>query len=178
MKARLVRYIVLTVGLLLAVSGIAGLVREALASAPAPKIELRVDAAQPREVEDATQKAIARDYAAAWQAIATALADNNEGALAQGLVGIARDKFGAAVAGQKAAGMRTRLVDKGHQVEALFYSPEGSAMQLRDTVRLERQVLDGDKVVHREEVTARYVAVMSVTESGWKLRVLEEVPAF
>ena len=30
----------------------------------------------------------------------------------------------------------------------MFYSPEGSAMELHDTAQLQIQLLDGDKVVH------------------------------
>jgi hypothetical protein len=60
----------------------------------------------------------------------------------------------------------------------VFYSPDGSSMQLRDTAKLTREVLDGDKVLSRDEITAHYIAIMAVTEDRWKLRSLEEVPNF
>jgi len=71
-----------------------------------------------------------------------------------------------------------RYTDRGHQLEAVFYSPDGSAMQLRDTAQLTREILDGDKVVKREDVTAHYYVLMSVAEDRWKLRSIQEVPSF
>jgi hypothetical protein len=45
-------------------------------AADLPRIDLNVDAAGPRQVEDTTEKAVARDYARAWSSMATALSDN------------------------------------------------------------------------------------------------------
>ena len=70
------------------------------------------------------------------------------------------------------------IVDKGHHVKAIFYSPEGSAMELHDTAELQIQVLDGDKVLHSEDVTMHYVALLTAAENSWKVRVLEAVPSF
>ena len=39
-------------------------------------VALNVQNAAPRQVEETTEKAIARDYAAAWQAMAAALEQN------------------------------------------------------------------------------------------------------
>ena len=79
---------------------------------------------------------------------------------------------------QKKNGLRTRYIDHGHQVEATFYSPEGSAVQLRDTAQLEIQVLDGDKIVSSQNVTRNYIAVVTVVDDGWKVRALDSVPGF
>jgi len=180
MRRNLLRFAVLLAGLTLFVSGLTPLVRHALAadSGPSINVTLKSDGAQPREVEDSTAKAIVRDYATAWKAIESGLANDDPNALDAGLVGFARDRFADAITGQKKTGVKVRYTDKGHQVEAVFYSPDGSSMQLRDTAKLTREVLDGDKVLSRDEFTAHYIAIMAVTEDRWKLRSLEEVPNF
>ena len=178
MKRRIVRIAVLLAGLALFVSGAAPLVRRAFAADAKTNVTLKSDSAQPREMEDTTEKAIVRDYAAAWEALAAGLRNNDVNALDAGLTGFARDQFAAAIADQKQSGLKVRYTDRGHQLEALFYSPDGSAMQLRDTAQLTRELLDGDKVVKREDITAHYYVLMSVAEDRWKLRSIQEVPNF
>ena len=141
-----------------------------------PTVELNASAAQPRQVEDVTEKAITRDYANAWKIMETALSENRTDQLAAGFSGIAEDKLQKRVEGQRASNLRTRIIDRGHKLEAIFYSPEGSALQVRDTAQLEIEYLDGSSVVHREQVTQKYLALLTVGEDRWKVRVLEEVP--
>jgi hypothetical protein len=148
----------------------------AAAAERGPNVVLNMQSAGPREVEETTEKAIVRDYAAAWKAFATALNENRTQALDAGFLGDARNKLGNRVEEQKRSGLRTRYIDRGHKLEALFYSPEGSAMQLRDTANLEMQVLDGDQVVNSQQLTQNYLVVMTVGEDRWKVRVLQEVP--
>jgi hypothetical protein len=50
-------------------------------------------------------------------------------------------------------------------------------MQLRDTARLEVQLLDGDKVVHSDQFTQNYLVVMTAGENRWKVRVLQALPS-
>ncbi len=150
-----------------------------LAAAPAttqPKIELNTSAATPRDVEDTTAKAIVRDYGSAWSTLSRALAEDRADLLGSAFVGVAQEKLAQKIAQQKAAGLRTRYLDRGHQLDAVFYSPEGSAMQLRDTAQMEIQYLDGNNVVARENVTAHYLVLMTVAEDRWKVRVIEAVP--
>ena len=45
-------------------------------AADLPRINLNVDNAGPRQVEDTTEKAVARDYAKAWSSMSTALSEN------------------------------------------------------------------------------------------------------
>ena len=141
-----------------------------------PTVELNASAAQPRQVEDVTEKAITRDYANAWKIMETALNENRTDQLGGGFAGIAQDKLQKRVEDQRASNLRTRVIDHGHKLEAIFYSPEGSALQVRDTVQLEIEYLDGSSVVHREQVTQNYLALLTVGEDRWKVRVLEEVP--
>ncbi len=138
------------------------------------KVQLNTEGAGPREIEDSTEAAIVRDYGTAWKSLETALENNSKEALDAGFVGFARDRYATRVADQKKSGLRTRIVDHGHKVQAIFYSPEGSAMQLRDTAQLEIQVLDGGNVISTRNVTRNYLALMTVTEDRWKVRVLQE----
>lgn len=141
-----------------------------------PTVELNASAAQPRQVEDVTEKAITRDYANAWKIMEAALNENRTDQLGGGFAGIAQDKLQKRVEDQKASNLRVRIIDRGHKLEAIFYSPEGSALQVRDTAQLEIEYLDGSSVVHREQVTQNYLALLTVGEDRWKVRVLEEVP--
>ena len=141
-----------------------------------PAVEMDASAAQPRQVEDVTEKAITRDYANAWKIMETALSENRTDQLGGGFAGVAQDKLEKRVEGQRASNLHTRIIDRGHKLEAIFYSPEGSAMQVRDTAQLEIEYLDGSSVVHREQVTQKYLALLTVGEDRWKVRVLEEVP--
>jgi hypothetical protein len=140
-----------------------------------PRVDLTAGDTGPREVEDTTQKAIVRDYAAAWKTMAMALASNRTDTLDSSFVGIARDQLAARIGDQKKNGLRTRITDRGHKLEAIFYSPEGSALQLRDAAQIQLETLDGDTVLHSEQVTLHYVTLMTVAEDHWKVRLLQEV---
>jgi hypothetical protein len=151
---------------------------DSVLAAGAPSIALNVAGAAPRQVEDTTQKAVARDYATAWEAMADALAQNRADLLSANFIGTANEKLAATIQQQKKAGLHQQIVDRGHVVEAVFYSTEGSAIELHDTAHLELQLLDGSKVIHSEDATVHYVALLTAAENSWKVRVLEAVPAF
>ena len=138
-----------------------------------PAVQLNVERAVPRDVDDAVQTAIVRDYSAAWQAIGAALATNNAGALKDSFIGFALDKLTQRVNDQQRAGLRTRVVDRGHKVEVIFYSLDGSAIELHDQATLETGILDGDKVIHADRAEIQYYVVMTGAEDRWKVRVLE-----
>ena len=93
-------------------------------------------------------------------------------------MGAAAYKLRDTVSQQQKAGLRQRFVDKGHAVQAVFYSPEGSAMELRDAAHLQIQLLDGDKVIHSEDGSFHYVALVTAAENSWKVRILQAVLAF
>ena len=143
-----------------------------------PEVTLDIQNAAPRQVEDTTQAAVARDYAAAWQALAEALDKNQPDLLGANFVGTASTKLAETISEQRKTGIHQRYLDKGHHVNAIFYSPEGSAIELQDTVQLQIQVLDGDKVLHSEDVSVHYVALLTAAENSWKVRVLEAIPQF
>jgi hypothetical protein len=142
-------------------------------AADLPRIDLNVDAAGPRQVEDTTEKAVARDYARAWSSMTTALSENRPDVLDGDFVGVALDNLRERVNQQQQSGLHTRFVDRGHKLQAIFYSPEGSAIQLRDTAQFDVQFLDGDKVLHQEQRTENYTVVMTAAENRWKVRVLQ-----
>jgi len=171
---KLARMLILTVGVLLAISGAVPLLKHILADTK-PSVQLEVKNAQPREVEDVTQNAIVRDYTLAWQAISTALANNSLQPLNDNFAGFALDKLTQRVKDQKQNGLTTRIVDRGHKVEAIFYSPDGAAIELKDTASIETQVLDGGTVIHSDQAQTQYYAVMTGAEDRWKVRVLQSV---
>ena len=138
-----------------------------------PSVQVNVDHAVPREVDETVQQAVTRDYSSAWQALASALADNNPAALNDNFVGFALDKLTQRVKDQQHAGLKTRLVDRGHTVDAIFYSPEGSAIELHDTASIDTEILDGDTVIHTDHDQVHFYAVMTGAEDRWKVRVLE-----
>jgi hypothetical protein len=176
---RTLRILILGIALALVISGGLPLLSRVFADTP-DVVQVRLDASniQPRPLEQLTGQAIVKKYSQAWKDMETALAENRPGLLDESFVGYAHDKLLSQIKEQQKNGLSTRYVDHGHQVEATFYSPEGSAVQLRDTAQLEIQLLDGDKVVSSQNVTRKYVAVVTVVEDTWKLRVLEGVPGF
>lgn len=168
----------LAVALLLLVA-LASLPPRLLAAAEmtgASSIKIDASAAQPREVEDATVQAVQRDYAKAWQGLSLAMSENRSDALAASFVGIAKDKLTQAVNEQKKEGLRRKYIDKGHNLQIVFYSIDGSALQLRDTAQVETQLLDGDKVVHSENTTMHYMVLLTPAENSWKVRLFEATP--
>ena len=175
MKQRITRIAVLSLGLALLISGGLPLLSRAFAAdEDGPKVQLNVSNSQPRDVEETTTKSITREYTTAWKTLADALANNRPDRIGASFVGTAEDQLRQQIAEQKKNGLSVRIVDHEHKVDVVFYSPEGSAMQLRDTAQLERQYLDGGRVVHSENVTQNYVVLMAVTGDRWKVRLLQE----
>ena len=147
-------------------------------AARAPSVSVNASQSAPRQVEDTTQRAVARDYAAAWQAMADALEQNRADLLATNFVGTADEKLSAGIEAQRKNGLHEHIVDKGHSVSVVFYSQEGSAMELHDTAQLELQVFDGSKIIHSEDATVHYVALLTAAENSWRVRMFEAVPQF
>ena len=169
---KLARLLVLMFGVALAASGVVPLLQRIFADSK-PAVQLTVKNAQPRDIEDVTQNAIQRDYTAAWQAISAALANNTLKPLNDNFSGFALDKLTQRVKDQKQQGLTTRIIDHGHKVDAVFYSPDGSAIELKDTASIETQVLEGGKIIHSDQAQVHYYAIMTGAEDRWKVRVLE-----
>ena len=172
-----IRTLVLLLGVALVISALAPMLARA-ANNDAAQINVQLNFAKvaPRQLEDSTQASITRGYANAWKIMTEALGDNRTDKLDQIFVGTARNVIADQVAAQQKYGMSVRFIDHGHKLDAIFYSPEGSAMQLHDTAQLEKQILDGGKVIHSEQITQQYHLLMTVAEDRWKVRVLQAIP--
>jgi hypothetical protein len=142
-------------------------------AAELPRVNLNAENAGPRQIEDTTEQAVARVFARAGETLTTALSQNRSDMLDADFVGVALDNLRERVNQQQQSGLHTRYIDRGHNLQAVFYSPEGSAIQLRDVAQFEVQFLDGDKVIHNEQRTETYTVVMTATENRWKVRVLQ-----
>jgi hypothetical protein len=174
-KPQIIRLSVVIIGIALLISGGMPLVTRAFAAdEDGPKVQLNISNSQPRDVEETTSRSITREYTTAWKTMADALANNRVDRLGASFVGAAEDRLRKQIDEQKKNGLSTRIVDRGHKLDVTFYSPEGSAMQLRDTAQFERQYLDGGTIVHSENVTQSYIVLMAVTGDRWKVRVLQE----
>jgi hypothetical protein len=169
---RLKRILMLICGAALILCAAVPLLQRMLADTK-PAVQLTVKNAQPREVEDITQNAVLRDYTLAWQALSTALQNNTLKPINDNFTGFALDRLTQRVKDQKQNGLSTRIIDHGHKVDAIFYSPDGAAIELKDTASIETQVLDGGKVIHSDTAQIHYYAVMTGAEDRWKVRVLE-----
>lgn len=171
------RWFLLAVGFLLIIVAL-GLPKSLFGATPpkGPRVQLDISKAGPRDVEDQTKDSVVRDYGKAWQALEQALENNRPDLLSADFAGSAQDHWLKTVKAQKAAGLSRRIVDHGHHLQVVFYSPDGSAMQLRDTAQLEIQYRDGSKVIHTETLSAQYLVLMTPAENSWKVRVLQEIP--
>jgi hypothetical protein len=158
--------------------GLAWTAHRVFAAPPAIQVQLTTENTQPRQLEETSQTSVLRDYKAAWQTLASAMEQNRADLLDSSFVGFAHDRLTEAIAAQKQNGLRRRYVDHGHKVEAVFYSYDGSALQLKDTASVEIQLMDGDKVVATEPGTVHYMVLMTPAENSWKIRDLEAVPSF
>jgi len=139
-------------------------------------LKLNAEGAGPRELEDVTRNAIARDYAAAWSTLAQALDQNNPDLLNAHFTGFARDNFGDRIADQRRSGVHTRYRDLGHRANIVFYSPDGLGVQLLDEAQIEIQIFDGDTLVSSTKGTRHYIALLTPAEVSWKVRILQDVP--
>lgn len=138
-----------------------------------PRVQLHAENLGPREIEDLTSKSVPRDYALAWQTMEQALAENRPGLLDGYFTGIAKQDLTQRVHSQIKNGLRTRYQDNGHKLEAIFYSPAGDVMQLRDRVRLDVEVLDGGKVIYQEPLSLEYIVIMTPGADRWLVRELQ-----
>jgi hypothetical protein len=142
---------------------------------PALHVE-RTDAVGPRTLEKQTETAVVRDYLQAWRSLSGALEQNRADLLEPNFVGAAKEKLADTIREQAKLGIQTRYRDGAHDLQFVFYSPEGLSIQLVDTVEYDVQILDHDKVQTTQHVRARYVAVLTPTEVRWKVRIFQAGP--
>ena len=141
-------------------------------------MHLDVGKASPRQVEDLTKKGILRDYRLAWTSLTQAISLNTLDPLEGPFAGEAKRTLRQTVISQQHSGLSTHYSSQSHQVEAVFYAPEGDVMELHDTAQYQLQVADGGRVIHDERVTMHYVVLMTPGADRWVIRQLQAVPNF
>jgi hypothetical protein len=148
----------------------------AAAAQELPQVHLDAEGLAPRPIEQLTGTTIVRHYALAWQSMAQALEANVPNGLGDEFTGFAKDRLTKRVEEQRQAGVHVHIVDHGHQVKALFYSTDGTAMQLVDQAQLEIQTFDGNKMLSTETSPHKYMILMTPGADRWYIRDFEEVP--
>ena len=127
----------------------------------------------PRQLQEQTATGVVRDYMQAWQSLSAALEQNSADLLNADFVGTAKDKLAETIHAEAALDIRTRYQDRAHDVQIVFYSPEGLSIELIDTVDYDVQVFDHDKQVTTQQVRQRYIVVMTPAEVRWRVRVMQ-----
>lgn len=153
-----------------------GMILGSLPAIVAAQATVRVEAAHldgPRVLAPQTAQAVIRDYLQSWKAMRAALEQNQPNLLAADFTGTARDKLSTAVQEQTAAGLHTLYRDRAHDLQIVFYSPEGLSVELTDVVDYDVQVFDHDKLLTSEPVHARYLIMMTPSEVRWRVRVMQ-----
>jgi hypothetical protein len=151
----------------------------AQAAGPAiSNVKLDTSMAKPRAIEDLTRNALARDYGNAWLSLTDASESGSSSALDAYFVGSARKDLGSAVESQKKQGLQSRFISQDHNLQAVFYAPEGDVVELHDTAHCEIQILDGKKVIDDREVVLHFVVLMTPAADRWVIRELQAVPMF
>jgi hypothetical protein len=91
-------------------------------------------------------------------------------------VGTAKEKLTDTIQEQTRLGLSTRYQDRSHDIQIVFYSPEGLSIQLIDNVEYDMQLLDHDKIQTTQRVHARYNVVLTPAEVRWRVRVFQADP--
>lgn len=144
----------------------------AMAGQPSVKIE-PAQLMSSRPLEKQTESAVIRDYLESWKSFRAALDQNQPSLLDTDFVGTARDRLASTVEAQAKLGIHTRYQDREHDLQIVFYSPEGLSLQLIDNVVYDQQVLDHEKVLTTTQVRARYVVVLTPSETRWRVRIFQ-----
>jgi len=126
-----------------------------------------------RPLEKQTEASVIRDYLQSWKSMRQALDENQAADLDQDFIGAARDRLGETIAAQARSGIHSRYQDRSHDLQIVFYSPEGLSIQMTDNVEYEEQVLDKDKVLATKVIHQRYLVVLTPSEVRWQVRILE-----
>lgn len=145
-----------------------------LAAANQPSVHVDPSHLQgPRQLAPQTAAAVVRDYLESWQSMAAALQQNSPNLLDANFVGTAHDKLADTVHEQAVMGIHTRYRDLSHDLQIVFYSPEGLSIQLIDNVEYDEQVFLPDKELAARRMHARYVVVLTPSEVRWRVRLFQ-----
>ncbi len=130
----------------------------------------------PRPLQEQTGAAAIRDYMQSWQSFRAALEQNRAELLSPDFVGTAKEKLTDTIQKQTALGICTRYVDREHDLQIVFYSPEGLSIEILDKVQYDMQVLDQNRVIATQRMSARYLVVLTPAEVRWRVRVFQASP--
>ncbi|MGH9617631.1 MAG: hypothetical protein ACRD28_12895 [Acidobacteriaceae bacterium] len=130
-----------------------------------------------RTVEAQTASAVIRDYLESWQSLRQAMQQDRPNLLDRDFAGAAKDKLTDTVQDQAKFGIQTRYQDRSHDLQIVFYSPEGLSIQMIDTVVYDQQVLLHGKALAKQRMHARYIVVMTPAEARWQVRIFQADPA-
>ena len=143
------------------------------ASTPVANVEFTVATAGPRQLESSLQRSIPADYAKAWQTLSEALQGGDPSVLDRYWTGVAHDKLQRLVQDQISTNVQVRYIDRSHRLQAVFYPTDGAALLLHDTAQIEIQVLSAGKLIHTENVTEKYVVLMTPSQDRWLVRIFQ-----
>src|SRR5580658_1307894 len=94
----------------------------------AVEVQLDVKEAAPRAIEELTERGILRDYRFAWTSMAQALQFNTFDPLEGPFAGDAKQWLRQTITSQQQSGVTRRYGNQTHQLEAVFYAPEGDVI--------------------------------------------------
>lgn len=143
------------------------------AAQPSVRIESPVAQQGPRALQEQTASAAIGDYLEAWKSLSTTFEQNRTDLLSAYFAGTALDKLGETVQEQSRAGLSTRYQASSHDIQIVFYSPEGLSIELTDTVEYDMQVLDRGKPIASQRMHTRYIVVLTPAVQRWKVRVFQ-----
>ncbi len=129
-----------------------------------------------KTLQEQTAAAAIRNYVQAWGGFRSAFEQNRADLLNRDFVGVAREKLSETIGQQAKAGIRTSYQDRAHDIQVVFYSPDGLSLELTDEVEYDVQLIVKNQPERTEHVRARYVAVMTPAETKWQVRVFQAVP--
>jgi hypothetical protein len=139
-----------------------------------PTVRVRpADLQGSRPLEKQTETSVVRDYLESWKSLQDALNQNQILKLDRDFIGTARDKLLSTIESQTRNGIHTRYQDQSHDLQIVFYSPEGLSIQLIDNVQYEQKVMVNDTVIATRIVHERYVVVMTPSETRWQVRIFQ-----
>lgn len=127
----------------------------------------------PLDPEGVTEKAVIRDYLESWKGMRDALDSNQASVLVPYFVGTAHDKLEQAITEQAKIGIHTQYVDRSHDLQIIFYSPEGMSIELADNVVYDEQIMQGANVLGTQTIHARYLAVLTPGDVRWLIRIFQ-----
>lgn len=123
--------------------------------------------------EGVTEKSVIRDYLESWKSMRKALDSNEASLLLPYFAGTAHDKLADVIKQQAKMGIHTQYVDRSHDLQIIFYSPEGLSIELTDNVVYDQQVMQGGNVLGTQTIHARYLAVLTPGDVRWAVRIFQ-----